>query len=123
MSNHDPFAIDFAQQKNNAKQRLKAIRHGDVTTLYQVKQFHSHPDKLQVDSIQLADVQFALARELGLTSWPKLKAHTEELARQKLAIENQAVAPDLDCPHCTCAVDTICNIACKSVAFRATFWP
>lgn len=107
MSKQDPFAINFAQQKNNAKQRLKAIRKGDAATLNQVKHFHSQPDQLQSETIQLADVQFALARELGLPSWPRLKAHTEELTRQRHAIENQADAPDRDIPtlHVRCGHD------------------
>src|SRR5688500_12559453 len=39
-------------------------------------------------ALQLADAQHALAREYGFPSWPKLKAHIDELSRVRPAATN-----------------------------------
>ena len=94
MNSTNSFSININQQKSIAKKRLKAIRLYDDATLELVKRFHSKPESLAPNTIQLADVQHALARELDLSSWSKLKAHVEELEAHKLAIKEQK--PPLD---------------------------
>lgn len=123
MRSHNSFSINLNQQKSVAKKRLKAIRHNDTNTLEQVKQFHSQPESLTPESIQLADVQHALARELGLSSWSKLKAHVEELESHKLAINNQAnpLDAELTTLHVRCGHDIQQQL--KTCGFEGDFLP
>ncbi|MEF1329334.1 DUF1835 domain-containing protein [Vibrio sp. M260121] len=123
MQSHNSFSINLNQQKSVAKKRLKAIRHNDTNALDQVKQFHSQPETLTPESIQLADVQHALARELGLPSWSKLKAHVEELESHKLAINNQAnpLDAELNTLHVRCGHDIQQQL--KTCGFEGDFLP
>ncbi|QLK47896.1 hypothetical protein DR996_23120 [Vibrio owensii] len=123
MQSHNSFSINLNQQKSVAKKRLKAIRHNDTRALEQVKQFHSKPEALTPESIQLADVQHALARELGLSSWSKLKAHVEELESHKLAINNQAnpLDAELTTLHVRCGHDIQQQL--KTCGFEGDFLP
>lgn len=123
MQSHNSFSINLNQQKSVAKKRLKAIRHNDTNALEQVKQFHSKPEALTPESIQLADVQHALARELGLSSWSKLKAHVEELESHKLAINNQAnpLDAELTTLHVRCGHDIQQQL--KTCGFEGDFLP
>lgn len=123
MQSHNSFSINLNQQKSVAKKRLKAIRHNDTRALEQVKQFHSQPETLTPESIQLADVQHALARELGLPSWNKLKAHVEELESHKLAINNQAnpLDAELTTLHVRCGHDIQQQL--KTCGFKGDFLP
>lgn len=123
MQSHNSFSINLNQQKSVAKKRLKAIRHNDTNALEQVKQFHSQPETLTPESIQLADVQHALARELGLPSWSKLKAHVEELESHKLAINNQAnpLDAELTTLHVRCGHDIQQQL--KTCGFEGDFLP
>ncbi|WP_061007675.1 DUF1835 domain-containing protein [Vibrio sp. CUB2] len=123
MQSHNSFSINLNQQKSVAKKRLKAIRHNDTRALEQVKQFHSQPETLTPESIQLAGVQHALARELGLPSWNKLKAHVEELESHKLAINNQAnpLDAELTTLHVRCGHDIQQQL--KTCGFEGDFLP
>ncbi|GLR06638.1 hypothetical protein GCM10007906_42260 [Vibrio hyugaensis] len=123
MQSHNSFSINLNQQKSVAKKRLKAIRHNDTNSLDQVKQFHSRPETLTPESIQLVDVQHALARELGLPSWSKLKAHVEELESHKLAINNQAnpLDAELNTLHVRCGHDIQQQM--KTCGFEGDFLP
>lgn len=107
MQSQNSFSINLKQQKTIAKERLKSIRENDYATLDQVKKFHSQPDTLSFESAQLADVQHALARELGLPSWSKLKAHVENLESHKRAIslKGRALDHDLSTLHVRCGHD------------------
>ncbi|MGY0615239.1 DUF1835 domain-containing protein [Vibrio sp. FJH11] len=107
MQSQNSFSINLKQQKAIAKERLKAIRENDHATLDQVKKFHSQPDTLSFESAQLADVQHALARELGLPSWSKLKAHVENLESHERAIslKGRALDHDLSTLHVRCGHD------------------
>lgn len=123
MQSHNSFSINLNQQKSVAKKRLKAIRHNDTNALDQVKQFHSKPEGLTPESIQLADVQHALARELGLPSWSKLKAHVEELESHKIAINNQEnpLDAELTTLHVRCGYDIKQQL--KTCGFEGDFLP
>ncbi len=123
MQSHNSFSINLNQQKSLAKKRLKAIRQNDERALQQVRQFHTQPEKLTTESIQLADVQHALARELGLPSWSKLKAHVEELEFHKLAIHNreQPLDAELKTLHVRCGHDIQQQL--KTCGFEGEFLP
>ena len=107
VQSHNQFSINLNHQKSRAKKLLKAIRQGDEALLESVKKHQTHPDELTVDNIQLADVQFSIARELGLPSWHKLKAHAEELEhhRQAIKAEEPALDSDMTTLHIRCGHD------------------
>lgn len=107
MQYQNGFILNLNHQKGIAKKRLKAIRNGELKILAKVQEFHSHSIPIDANNIQLADVQHALAQELGLPSWSKLKHHIEELERHRQAISNH-VAPldnDVTTLHVRCGHD------------------
>ncbi|MCQ9064636.1 DUF1835 domain-containing protein [Vibrio diabolicus] len=121
MNSTNSFLININQQKSVAKKRLKAIRQHDDEMLDRVKRFHSKPESLAPNTIQLADVQHSLARELGLPSWSKLKAHVQALEAHKDAIKNHS--PPLDSElktlHVRCGHDIQQRL--KDSGFEGTF--
>ncbi|MEX3071434.1 DUF1835 domain-containing protein [Vibrio alginolyticus] len=123
MQSHNSFSINLNQQKSIAKKRLKAIRQNDEGVFEQVRKFHSQPSTLSFDNIQLADVQHALARELGLPNWSKLKSHVEDLELHKHAISRQAQALDHDLKtlHVRCGHDIQQRL--KESGFEGHFLP
>jgi len=107
MQSANSFALNLKHQKSIAKKRLKAIRNGDVLVMGKVAEFHPKPNELNSTTTQLADVQLALARELGLASWSRLKQHIEMLKQHRQAITDQA-APldnDINTLHVRCGHD------------------
>lgn len=67
--------------KKQAKERLRSIRSGDAASISWLAEHH--PDAVREP--KLAHVQFALARQHGFGSWPKLKAEMERRERALLA--------------------------------------
>jgi hypothetical protein len=96
MQSINGFALNLNTQKAIAKKRLKAIRSGELTVLAKVHKYHSRTTQVNAGNIQLADVQHALARELGLPSWSKLKHHIQKLEQHRLAISNHMPPLDKD---------------------------
>lgn len=123
MESQNSFSINLDQQKAIAKKRLKAIRLRDESVLKKIKKLHSQPDTLSFDNIQLAHVQHALARELGLASWSLLKAHVADLESHKHAISLQAQALDHDLKtlHVRCGHDIKQQL--KESGFEGHFLP
>ncbi|OIQ26538.1 DUF1835 domain-containing protein [uncultured Vibrio sp.] len=123
MHSHNDFVININQQKSLAKKRLKAIRSGDRSTLALIKHLHPNADDITPETIQLADVQCALARELGLPSWAKLKAHVDNLAQHQKAIDQQHAALDSDAAtlHVRCGHDLQHKL--KNCGFEGEFLP
>jgi hypothetical protein len=60
------------QLRKQAKDLLRACRHGDAVALERVRRH-----KPQQNKPSLTDAQFALAREHGFESWPRLVHHVE----------------------------------------------
>jgi ankyrin repeat protein len=71
--------LHLEQQKKRAREFLRAIRSGDPQALARLRQHHTRwanlDDAALRQFVSLHDTQFALAREQGFTSWPKLKAY------------------------------------------------
>ena len=74
-----PARANLEQQKKLAKELLAAFRRSDTDAVARVRA--ELPDK---KSIVLADAQFVLAREYGLSSWRELKEKIDELAVEAL---------------------------------------
>jgi hypothetical protein len=103
------FRLNLEQQKNRAKELLRAAKTGDADALSRLAEVgrnsvaHYSPRA----TVKLADAQFAIARELRCASWAKLKAHIESMDRQRVAIDKKRPAPDGDLAtlHIRCGSD------------------
>jgi ankyrin repeat protein len=73
--------VNLEQQKKRARELLRGIRAGDAGAIERLR--HHHVRWAAVDEsrlrqlVALHDAQFALAREQGFPSWPKLKAYAQ----------------------------------------------
>jgi hypothetical protein len=90
------FRLNLEQQKNRAKDLLRAAKAGEAKALTRIAAAHrpGEAGARRGASLKLADAQFAIARELRFASWAKLKSHIESMERQWTAIESQQPAPD-----------------------------
>lgn len=98
-----PFRVDLDQQKTRAKELLKALRAGDAAAARRLADHH--PKNPPPAAAVLADAQLVIARELGVPSWPRLRAHVRAMQAARAAIGGPA--PDADMPtlHIRCGSD------------------
>lgn len=109
---HSAFRLNLQQQKNRAKELLRAAKAADVGALSRLAKVrrnsvaHDSPGAPSA-TVKLADTQFAIARELRFASWAKLKAHIKSMDRQRVAIDKKHGAPDSDLKtlHIRCGSD------------------
>lgn len=134
--------LNLEQQKKRAKDLLQAIKTGDDAAWQRFQRHHpqmrryslgqlsgpasraksgakSGPDAFQP---RLNDAQLVIARELGLPSWPRLKAHIQRLdwVRQQISLGLEAT-PDADSStlHLRCGSDIQQGLAIAG--FRGDF--
>jgi Ankyrin repeat len=67
---HFPVRPNLEQLKHQAKDLLRAIRHGAPLAIAELRKHH--PKQVEPASAKLADAQLVLARSYGLPSWPRL---------------------------------------------------
>jgi hypothetical protein len=94
MSN--PSRLEFL--KKEAKSLLKQCRSGDTAALGRIRS--NLPRPLSIN-IQLAEVQYALAREHGYSSWPELK-RSESIRDGSKIVRREwfaATSPDIAVAH------------------------
>jgi hypothetical protein len=121
------FRLNLEQQKNRAKELLRAVKAGDAEALSRLAAARGgsvtqdSPDAPQVTT-KLADAQFVIARELRFSSWAKLKAHIQSMDQERAAIDEKQPAPDADLNtlHIRPGHDIQERIA---EAFVGDFWP
>ena len=65
-----PVRPNLNQLKHQAKDLLKAIRSGHSPAIGELQKYH--PQKIEADSVKLADVQLVLAHSYGVPSWSRL---------------------------------------------------
>jgi hypothetical protein len=106
------FRLNLEQQKNRAKELLRAVKAGDAEALSRFAAARSGsviPESTDASQVtaKLADAQFVIARELRFASWTKLKAHIAAMARQRAAIDGRLPPPDSDLKtlHIRCGHD------------------
>jgi hypothetical protein len=106
------FRLNLEQQKNRAKELLRAVKAGDAEALSRFAAARGGseiPGSLDAPQVRakLADAQFVIARELRFASWAKLKAHIAAMERQRAAIDGKLPAPDGDLKtlHIRCGHD------------------
>src|SRR5262249_17997632 len=100
------------QQKTRAKELRDAVRAGAGDAIARLRTHHPRAAGLGDDDVgrnlgRLSDAQLVIARELGLPSWPALKAHIESVAEARPAIGTRGRAPDgeLATLHVRCGSD------------------
>jgi hypothetical protein len=82
------FRLNLEQQKNRAKDLLRAVKAGDAEALSRFAAARpssvtsDSPDALHATA-KLADAQFVIARELRFASWSKLKAVLSKITEPK----------------------------------------
>ena len=69
---HIPVRPNLKQLKQQAKDLLHAIRSGDQAAIEEFNQSHPSASTIPPDQIKLSDVQLALARSYGISSWPRV---------------------------------------------------
>ena len=104
--------LNLEQQKTRAKELRDAVRAGDTDAIARVQRHHPQAESVPAAEVpqrfaKLSDAQLVIARELGLPSWPRLKAHVEGLEQARAAIAARAPAPDGERPtlHLRCGTD------------------
>ncbi|GAA3936731.1 DUF1835 domain-containing protein [Litoribacillus peritrichatus] len=106
-----PFRINLEQQKKRAKALLKDIHASDESGIARLHRNHPQYSKNNhakpAETAKLSDAQFVIARELGLPSWPKLKAHVEAMqcAVKTINSKNKPQDSDLKTLHIRCGTD------------------
>lgn len=105
------FRLNLEQQKERAKDLLRAAKDGDAKALARIVAARSAADVAAAHvsgaALKLADAQFVIARELRFASWAKLKSRVALMERQWTAIASHEPAPDSDARtlHAPCGHD------------------
>ncbi len=91
------FRLDLEQQRKRAMVLRQAFLAGDDAAVSRFR--HHHPalwngGDTPSRPVKLSDAQFVIAREIGLSSWPKLKAHILAMHGMRDRIAHGAAAPD-----------------------------
>ncbi|MEO1018623.1 MAG: DUF1835 domain-containing protein [Pseudomonadota bacterium] len=95
---NEPFRLNLEQQKKRAKELLRRLKDGDSLAR---QQFARH--SIDLAAPRLTDAQFVVARELGLPSWPKLKAHIEGMEYERR--QASVLDAELSTLHVRCGSD------------------
>jgi hypothetical protein len=110
--------LNLEQQKKRAKELLHQFNAAQNSALKRFQQHHpqaKHLNCTQRASFQpkLSDAQLVIARENGLPSWAKLKAHIQRLDHAKQDIAQGITSPadaDLQTLHLRCGSDIQNNL-------------
>lgn len=81
MTSSDPNPPNIENIRKRAKSLLKALKAGNPDAIARISQHHPRAGKAQM---RLADAQLVLAKELGYSSWPKLKEDAERNTNDKV---------------------------------------
>ncbi len=100
-------SLNLYRQRQLAKRLRDAARSGDAEALTRLASHHPRAKQLDASQLKLSDAQLIIAREAGLSSWPALKAHVDQIDQARFAIEAGGDAPDADIPtlHIRCGND------------------
>ena len=87
-----PTRPDLDQLRRRAKELRDDVRRGDATAM---ALFAAHHSSARTDTVSLAAAQFVIARELGFSSWPALKAAVDAEAATR-RMESAFLAASID---------------------------
>ena len=110
------FRLDLEQQRKRAKELHHAFLAGSQDALRRFRQHHpalGQSGTTPPRPIKLADAQLVIAREIGLPSWPKLRAHILAMRGMRDRIAGATAAPDRDMTtlHIRCGSDIRSRLA------------
>jgi Domain of unknown function (DUF1835) len=88
------FRLNLEQQKNRAKDLLRAAKAGEQDALARFAALDTGATNAPGGALKLADAQLVIARELRFASWAKLKSHIASMELQRAAIAQHEPAPD-----------------------------
>lgn len=99
-----PFRLNLEQQRKRAKDLLQALRAGEPDA---IRRFRLHHPAAGAAAPRLSEAQLVVARELGMPSWPRLKAHIAAMDQSWERIAQGGAAPDRDMTtlHIRCGSD------------------
>lgn len=114
-----PFRLNLEQQRKRAKELLKGWQQRDAKAALRLARHH--PRASGAESVRLADAQLVIARELGVPSWPRLKAHIEASDHSLARLTRLPTAPDGDKStlHLRCGSDI--ELTLRDAGFTGTF--
>jgi hypothetical protein len=110
------FRLDLEQQRKRAKELQRAFTAGDDAAAQRFRRHHPahwNGGDTPLRPAKLSDAQLVIAREIGLPSWPKLKAHILAMSGMRERIAHDAAAPDAGVTtlHVRCGSDIRTRLA------------
>jgi len=110
-----PGNANLEQLKKGAKSFQRAVRAGDAGAAEVVREFHprladASPGSAELNGFTRTDAQLVIARQFGFSSWPKLKAHLELVARYARSPHEQPVGGPLADEQAV--IDEFLRLAC-----------
>lgn len=118
-----PFRLNLEQQRKRAKELHRALRAGDAAAWARFRACHPSGGRpvAAAEPVRLSEAQLVVARELGVPSWPKLKAHILAMQAAREAIVPGAPAPDREMAtlHIRCGGDLRSSL--RAAGFRGDF--
>jgi ankyrin repeat protein/ketosteroid isomerase-like protein len=110
-----PGNANLEQLKNGAKSFQRAVRAGDAGAAEFVREFHprlrdAQPESPELNGFTRTDAQLVIARQFGFSSWPKLKAHLELVARYARSPHEQPIGEPLTDDQAV--IDEFLRLAC-----------
>ncbi len=110
-----PGNANLEQLKKGAKSFQRAVRAGDAGAAEFVREFHprlsdAQPGSPELNGFTRTDAQLVIARQFGFSSWPKLKAHLELVARYARSPHEQPVGEPLADDQAV--IDEFLRLAC-----------
>ena len=110
-----PGNANLEQLKKGAKSFQRAVRSGDAGAAEFVREFHPRLSDARAGSQELhgftrSDAQLVIARQFGFSSWPKLKAHLDLVARYARSPHEQPVGGPMTDEQAV--VDEFLRLAC-----------
>ncbi|MGQ0645921.1 MAG: DUF1835 domain-containing protein [Gemmatimonadaceae bacterium] len=115
--------LDFEQQRKRAKELRNALARGDADAVRRFRTNHPKSaglnDALLVERLaKVTEAQLVIARELGLPSWPRLRAHITRLATARNEVAAGASVLDADVPtmHIRCGTDILGGLRSAGLA-------
>jgi ketosteroid isomerase-like protein len=110
-----PGNANLEQLKKGAKSFQRAVRAGDAGAAEVVREFHprlpdAQPGSPELNGFTRTDAQLVIARQFGFSSWPKLKAHLELVARYARSPHNEPVGGPLADERAV--IDEFLRLAC-----------
>jgi ankyrin repeat protein len=110
-----PGNANLEQLRKGAKSFQRAVRAGDAGAAAFVREFHprlpdAQPGSPELNAFTRTDAQLVIARQFGFSSWPRLKAHLELIARYARSPHEQPVGGPLADERAV--VDEFLRLAC-----------